>query len=101
MLTALLNSGLLGVLSVQVCQLFAANFVDIKTVLYSLAFPHDCVYMKCVVYGIYILELIQSILSIYSGFQKFVTGFGDDEVIDQIEMEWLSIPILTAIGELS
>ena len=81
--------------------LIVANFVDMKTVLYSLAFPHDRVYMKCVVYGIYILELIQSILSIYSGFQKFVTSFGHDEVSDRIEMEWLGIPILTAIGELS
>ena len=80
--------------------LIVANFVDKKTVLYSLAFPHDRVYMKCVVYGIYILELIQSILSIYYGFQKFVIGFGDDEVIGRVEMGWLSVPFLTAIGEL-
>jgi hypothetical protein len=56
--------------------------------------------MKCLVYGVYILELIQSVLSICNGFQKFVVGFGDVEAIDRVEMAWLSIPILTAIGEL-
>jgi hypothetical protein len=57
--------------------------------------------MKCVVYGIYILELIQSVLSIYTGFQKYVTGFGDVEVIDRVGTGWLSSPILISIGELS
>ena len=57
--------------------------------------------MKCVVYGIYILELIQSALSIYNGFQKYVTGFGDVEAIDRVDTGWLSTPILVLIGELS
>ena len=72
-----------------------------NTVLYSLAFPHDRLYMKCVVYGIYILELIQSILSIYFGIQIFVAGFGDIEAINKVGVGWLSIAIFTVIGELS
>ncbi|KIM36681.1 hypothetical protein M413DRAFT_31517 [Hebeloma cylindrosporum] len=88
LLTIPLNSILLGVLSVQVF-------------LYSLAFPNDRVYMKCLVHGIYILELLQSVLAIYAGFRKFVTGFGDAEAVDRVNTAWLSIPILTAIGERS
>lgn len=84
LLTIPLNSGLLGVLSVQVF-------------LYSLAFPNDRVYMKCLVHGIYILELLQSVLAIYAGFRKFVTGFGDADAVDRVNTAWLSIPILTAI----
>jgi hypothetical protein len=51
------------------------------------------------VYGIYVLELVQSVLLIEAGFRTFVIGFGDVEVFNQVKTEWLSIPILTAIGE--
>ena len=57
--------------------------------------------MKCVVYGIYILKLIQSVLIIYSGFQTFVPGFGDVEALNRVDAGWLSIPILTVMGKLS
>ena len=56
--------------------------------------------MKCLVYGICILEFIQSVLSIRTGFQKYVSGFGDVEAIDRVETGWLSTPIIS-IGELS
>jgi len=71
------------------------------TDLYYLAFPLDRLYTKCLVYGIYLLEFVQSILIIEAGFRTFVNGFGDLEVLDQIKTQWLSIPVLTAIGELS
>ena len=55
-------------------------------------------------YGIYILEFAQSVLNIQAGFWIFVTGFGDVEaveILDAANTLWFSIPILTAIGELS
>jgi hypothetical protein len=57
--------------------------------------------MKCLVYGIYFLEFIQSVLIIEAGFRTFVNGLGDLEVMNQIKTSWLTIPLLTAIGELS
>ncbi|KIM39182.1 hypothetical protein M413DRAFT_55882, partial [Hebeloma cylindrosporum] len=84
LLTTLLHSGLFGVLSVQVY-------------LYYLAFPHDRVYMKCLVYGVYILELIQSVFIVEDGFRIFVASFGDIVAIDRVGTTWLSVPILTAI----
>ena len=47
------------------------------------------------------LELIQSILIIEDGFRKFVSSFGDVQALDQVRTAWLSVPILTAIGERS
>ena len=57
--------------------------------------------MKCLVYGIYFLQFVQSILALYTGFRTFVTGFGNVQALDQVDMAWLSTPILTAICELS
>jgi len=56
--------------------------------------------MKCLVYGINILEVVQSALITELGFRKLVTGFGDVQVFNRIETAWL-IPTLTAIGDLS
>ena len=57
--------------------------------------------MKCLVYGIYFLETVQSVLTIEAGFRTFVNGLGDLEVLNQVKTSWLTIPLLTAIGELS
>jgi len=72
-----------------------------KIVLYYIAFPNDRLYMKCLVYGIYILEVVQSVLFTEMGFRTFITNnVGDVQVFNQVETAWLNVPILTAIGEL-
>ena len=68
--------------------------------MYWLAFPNDRTFLKCLVYGIYTLEFTQSVLIIESGFRTYVTGFGDVEGFNQLNM-WLSVPIFTAIGKFS
>ena len=57
-------------------------------------------HLKCLVYGIYILEFAQSVLIIKDEFQTYVTSFGEVEALYPVNMFWLSVPILTAIGEL-
>ena len=57
--------------------------------------------MKCLVYGIYFLEFVQSALTIDNGFRTFVTSFGDVQALDRVGTAWFSIPILTAICEFS
>jgi hypothetical protein len=59
------------------------------------------VYLKCLVYGVYCLEFVQSVLVVDALFRIFVTRFGDAHALDQVETLWLSIPIITAISELS
>ena len=56
--------------------------------------------MKCLVYGIYILEVVQSVIITQTGFRTFVASPEDVQVFNRIETAWL-IPTLTAIGELS
>ena len=90
---------------------FVSNFLSLaicwkvpwheNTDSYYLAFPKDRLYLKCLVYGVYVFESLQSILIIDALFRTFVTNFGDSQALDQVETLWLSVPILTAIGELS
>ena len=56
--------------------------------------------MKCLVYGIYIIEVVQSALFTEMQFRAFVVNIGDVQVFNQIDTGWLSVPTLTAIGKL-
>ncbi|KAK0486407.1 hypothetical protein IW261DRAFT_795431 [Armillaria novae-zelandiae] len=81
----LLNWGLFGTLSVQLY-------------LYYLAFPKDRNFIKSLVYSIYILELVQTILVAHDAFAVFGYGFGDWEVLTEIHFSWLIVPIIGAVA---
>jgi len=50
------------------------------------------------VYGIYLLETTQTALVMQTVFHMLVTSFGDFHSADKVEMGWLGIPVMTAIG---
>ncbi|KDR82255.1 hypothetical protein GALMADRAFT_59863, partial [Galerina marginata CBS 339.88] len=80
----ILNWGLFGVLSMQVYA-------------YYLAFPNDRVGYKFLVYGAYMLEAAQTFLFTSSAFKTFVFGFGNPSVLDEIDILWFSIPIMSGL----
>ncbi|KDR71928.1 hypothetical protein GALMADRAFT_74799, partial [Galerina marginata CBS 339.88] len=80
----LINWTLFGVLAVQVY-------------LYHIAFPNDQVRYKALVYGSFMLESTQTLLFGYSAFKTFVTGFGNLAGLDQIDIIWFSVPILSGL----
>ncbi|PBK86564.1 hypothetical protein ARMGADRAFT_531211 [Armillaria gallica] len=79
----LLHWGLFGTLSVQLY-------------LYYLAFPKDRNFTKCLVYAIYIVEFIQTMLFTHDAFAMFGYGFGDIEALIRMNFNWLTIPIMSA-----
>ncbi|KAK0486403.1 hypothetical protein IW261DRAFT_795115 [Armillaria novae-zelandiae] len=81
----LLSGGLFGTLSVQLY-------------LYYLAFPKDRQFVKSLVYGIYILELFQTILIAHDAFALFGYGFGDLEAPNEMYFSWLVVPIIGAVA---
>ncbi|KAK0196000.1 hypothetical protein F5146DRAFT_1133456 [Armillaria mellea] len=72
--------------------------LSVQLYLYYLAFPKDRQFVKCLVYGIYIVEFVQMILVAYNAFAAFGYGFGDLEALAGIHFNWLSVPIMVAIG---
>ncbi|KAK0241046.1 hypothetical protein EDD85DRAFT_948138 [Armillaria nabsnona] len=79
----LLHWGLFGTLSVQLY-------------LYYLAFPKDRKITKCLVYGVYIVEFVQTMLFTHDAFAMFGYGFGDIEALIRMNFNWLTIPIMSA-----
>ncbi|KAK0226561.1 hypothetical protein IW262DRAFT_1266478 [Armillaria fumosa] len=81
----LLHWGLFGTLSVQLY-------------LYYLAFPKDRKCTKYLVYGIYIVEFVQTMLLTHDAFAVFGYGFGDLEALIEIHFSWLIVPIIGAVA---
>ncbi|KAK0451656.1 hypothetical protein EV421DRAFT_2031403 [Armillaria borealis] len=81
----LLNWGLFGTLSVQLY-------------LYYLAFPRDRRVTKYLVYGIYVIEFVQTMLIAHDVFTAFGYGFGDMDTLTRVKLYWLTIPIMGAVS---
>ncbi|KAK0451659.1 hypothetical protein EV421DRAFT_1898595 [Armillaria borealis] len=76
----LLNWGLFGTLSMQ------------------LSFPSDRRLLKYLVYGIYTIEFVQTMIVAYDTFTVFGYGFGDIEVLTRMNHSWLTVPIMSAVA---
>jgi hypothetical protein len=65
---------------------------------YYVAFPNDQKYLKCLVYGVLVLETIQTGLATSNAFDTFATGFMQPDASDKVHLSWLTAPILSGIG---
>ncbi|SJL07148.1 uncharacterized protein ARMOST_10491 [Armillaria ostoyae] len=81
----LLNWGLFGTLSVQLY-------------LYYLAFPDDRRSLKYLVYGIYVIEFVQTMVVARDTFVTFGYSFGDVEALTRMNYSWLTVPIMSAVA---
>ncbi|TFK37454.1 hypothetical protein BDQ12DRAFT_608009, partial [Crucibulum laeve] len=77
------------------CTLFGILLGQVY--LYYLAFPNDRTHIKCLVYGIFVLETTQTILIVHDTFLGFVVHFGDRIALTKVQMAWFSVPILGSI----
>ncbi|PPQ93760.1 hypothetical protein CVT25_008140, partial [Psilocybe cyanescens] len=84
-IASFLNWGLLGVLVTQ-------------TYGYYLAFPKDRLLAMTLVYGMLVLETMQTALVSHDVFVAFASQFGDSAAIDSIRNHWFSIPVCGGIS---
>ena len=105
MLGYLFNWGLLGVLSVQVCESELAYVFSeerhtqrLSQDFYCVAFPGDRRFTKSLVAGVYILELTQTIMLTHDAFGTYAIHFDDIPFLDTIQLLPLSVPIFSGLG---
>ncbi len=66
--------------------------------LYYLAFPNDRRFIKYLVYGIYVIEFVQTMLISHDVFATFGYGFGDMDALTANNLSWFTVPIMSAVG---
>ncbi|KAK1227048.1 hypothetical protein PQX77_009958 [Marasmius sp. AFHP31] len=80
----LFNYGLFGTLSVQ-------------TYLYYNAFPNDALKFRLLVYGVYIVECVQTILVTHDVFAIFAYGYGNMKALDDVHLLWFHACVLPGL----
>ncbi|KAJ7029435.1 hypothetical protein C8F04DRAFT_40181 [Mycena alexandri] len=80
----LLHWGLFGTLSLQIY-------------LYYQAFPNDRASTKGLVYTVYAIELVQTIIMARDSFAIFAHGFGDLGALASVHLEWFAVCVLGGI----
>ncbi|PBK70218.1 hypothetical protein ARMSODRAFT_846705, partial [Armillaria solidipes] len=90
---SLLHWGLFGTLSVQLC----ASIISKQQNLYYLAFPKDRKFTKYLVYGICIVEIVQTMFVTHDAFAVFGYGFGDLIALTDMHFNWFAVPIMSSI----
>ncbi|PBK82218.1 hypothetical protein ARMGADRAFT_1001878 [Armillaria gallica] len=66
--------------------------------LYYLAFLKDRGSIKCLIYGVYIVEFVQTMLLTNDAFARFGYGFGHIEALADMHFYWLVIPVMGTIA---
>ncbi|KAK7052951.1 hypothetical protein VNI00_004271 [Paramarasmius palmivorus] len=98
----MLNWGLYGALSVQVCTSSSSLLVSVVDMespkdAYWISFPEDRRIPQALVYTIYVLETAQTISLTCDAFQQFVFGFSDPASINNSQNSWLNACIVDGI----
>jgi hypothetical protein len=66
--------------------------------IYYLAFPNDRLGIKCLVYGLALIEMIQTAFMSHDAVMALGLGFGDLSALDAIHFAWITIPLMSTIG---
>ncbi len=80
---------------------FTSRFLTLNAFsldLYYLAFPNDRQFTKYLVYGIYVIEFVQTMFITHDVFATFGYGFGDMDALTAKHLYWFTVPIMSAIG---
>ena len=67
--------------------------------IYYLAFPNDRIGIKYLVYGLALIETIQTAFMSHDAVMALGLGFGDPSALDNDHFAWMTIPLLSAIGQ--
>ena len=68
--------------------------------MYYISFPKDRKFVKCLVYMVFLLDTVQSVLFFRDAFEIFGYGFGDMVSLKKAHLSGFSVPILTGMGEM-
>ncbi|KAK1221249.1 hypothetical protein PQX77_015939 [Marasmius sp. AFHP31] len=80
----MLNYGLYGVLAVQ-------------TYIYYTAFPRDKVAFQAIVYTVFLVETMQTLMISHDAFRTFAYGFGRLQALDEVHLLWFDVCILDGL----
>ena len=77
---------------------FPAHLLTGSADLYHLSFPRDRWSTKGLVYFVYVLDTVQTCLVTRDVFNAYARHYGNLDVLDSIQTEWLAVPVFSSVG---
>ncbi|KDR67926.1 hypothetical protein GALMADRAFT_105210 [Galerina marginata CBS 339.88] len=68
--------------------------LSVQVYLYYIAFPKDRIHSKLLVYGLFVIETLQSMLIGRDMFLTFAIGFANVSELTNVNHSWFTMPIL-------
>jgi hypothetical protein len=66
--------------------------------MYYMSFPNDRKGIKALVFALFTIETMQTILCTHDLFAAYASGWGNLAQLDSAHLEWLATPITSGIG---
>ena len=66
--------------------------------IYYLSFSKDPPTRKILVYAVYVVEFVQTILLSQMALKEFAAGFGSFVALREVSNSWFTVPILSLTG---
>ncbi|KAK0200453.1 hypothetical protein DFS33DRAFT_1361690 [Desarmillaria ectypa] len=63
--------------------------------IYYISFPKDRLASKIIVYVLWLIESVQTVLNVYDMFDTFCYDFGNISELDGVHLSWFNVPILS------
>jgi len=70
------------------------SVLTVQLYLYYQAFPNDRLFTNCLVYTIYAITVVQTVVLTRDGFAAFGYGFGDFAALTAMRFYWLTSPVV-------
>ncbi|KAJ7810204.1 hypothetical protein B0H14DRAFT_3151324 [Mycena olivaceomarginata] len=71
--------------------------LTVQLYFYYQAFPKDRVLTKCLVYTVYVIESVQTVLVTQDAFSNFAYGFGEVTALLKLNFQWFPLPIMSGL----
>lgn len=67
--------------------------------IYYISFPDDPKIRKYLVTGVYLFEIVQTVMTCNDAFKLFASGWGNPAVVDDAGLLWFYVPVITESSE--
>ncbi|KAJ7722187.1 hypothetical protein B0H16DRAFT_1600884 [Mycena metata] len=71
--------------------------LTVQLYFYYQAFPKDRVFTKSLVYAVYVIESLQTVLATHDAFSNFVYGLDDLFALSNLSSQWFPLPIMSGL----
>ncbi|KAF9529584.1 hypothetical protein CPB83DRAFT_852356 [Crepidotus variabilis] len=81
----------------SLCNAFLFGILSVQLYIYFITFPDDKIYLKFLVYGVFVIDTLSTLMLTSDTYHWFSAGFGSMSALDNPYLSPIDTPVLGAI----